>query len=138
MDSEDMVNVMCQLFNHKDDNFPLIGPQNIRIKNTHEALTQHIAKYPPPKARPELDTKRKTPICPMLSRKPLAKKVSFDFPNEDQDEEGYSTAQEDEPTPTDNIINEDTKPGDDDDIIPSDDYNTDLNYLPLPSFNSMD
>eukprot|EP00957_Ditylum_brightwellii_P137778 10503404-Ditylum_brightwellii.AAC.1 len=106
MDFEDMVNVACQLFNHKDDNCPLIDPQNIRIKNICKALTQHVAKHPPPDARPELDTKRKTAICPMLSRKPLAKKVHFELSIEDQDEEGYSTAQEDEPTLTDDIINE--------------------------------
>eukprot|EP00957_Ditylum_brightwellii_P032528 2464812-Ditylum_brightwellii.AAC.1 len=138
MDSEDMVSVVYQLFNCKDDNCPLIGTQNIQIKNTHKILTQHIAKHPPPKTRSELDTKRKTPACTMLSRKPLAKKVSFEHPNEDQDEEGYSTVQKDESTPTDNIINEDTEPGDEDDIIPSEDYNTNLNYLPLPSFNNMD
>eukprot|EP00957_Ditylum_brightwellii_P134342 10242205-Ditylum_brightwellii.AAC.1 len=133
-----MVNVMCQLFKHKDDKCPLVDLQNIRIKNTCIALTQHIANHPPPKAIPELDTKRKTPVCPMLSRKPLTKKVNFELPNEDQDEEGYSTAQEDEPIPTDNIINEDTKPGGVNDIISSDDYNTNLNYLSPPSFNSMD
>eukprot|EP00957_Ditylum_brightwellii_P114912 8763610-Ditylum_brightwellii.AAC.1 len=70
MDAEDMVNVAHQLFTHKAEDCPLVDPQSIRIKNTQEALAQHIAKNPPSKAKPELDIKWKTPVHPMLSRQP--------------------------------------------------------------------
>eukprot|EP00957_Ditylum_brightwellii_P197720 15063729-Ditylum_brightwellii.AAC.1 len=138
LDAEDMVNVARQLFTHKDDDCPLTGPQNIRTKNTQKVLTQHIAKNPPPKTKPELDMKQKIPICPMLSRKPLVKKMAFKLPSEDQDEEGCATAHEDEPTPTEDNIDDNNDTEDDNDINNSEEYNTDLNYLPLPSFNSMD
>eukprot|EP00957_Ditylum_brightwellii_P014247 1072903-Ditylum_brightwellii.AAC.1 len=52
MDAEDIVNVAHQLFIQKAEECPLIGPQSIRIKNTQEALTHHIAKHPSPKHLP--------------------------------------------------------------------------------------
>eukprot|EP00957_Ditylum_brightwellii_P074442 5655815-Ditylum_brightwellii.AAC.1 len=100
MDAEDMVNVARQFFDLKEEDCPLVGPQKIRVKNIREALTQHIAKHPLPKVKPEHNIKRKTPVHPMISRQPSFDMVNFDLPSEDQDEEGYDTAQEDEPTPS--------------------------------------
>eukprot|EP00957_Ditylum_brightwellii_P168390 12817858-Ditylum_brightwellii.AAC.1 len=73
MDSEDMINVARQFFNHKEEDCPLVCPQNIRAKNAREVLTQHIIKHTPPKAKPEHNIKRKTPVCPMISRQPSSK-----------------------------------------------------------------
>eukprot|EP00957_Ditylum_brightwellii_P177324 13507569-Ditylum_brightwellii.AAC.1 len=102
LDTKDMRNMTCQLYNHKEYNCPLDSPHNIKIKSTKEALTQHIAKYPPPIAKPDLDIKRKTPICLMLSRNPIVKKIACDLPNDDMDKDEFATSHEDEPTNKDN------------------------------------
>eukprot|EP00957_Ditylum_brightwellii_P014895 1123746-Ditylum_brightwellii.AAC.1 len=135
MDAEDMVNVAHQFFNHKEEDCPLMGPQNIKVKNTREVLTQHIAKHHPPKAKPEHDIKRKTPVCPMISRQPSSKMVTFDLLSEDQDEEGYDTSQEDEPAPSEDNVEDNNGTKDDPDTNDSEAYNTELAYLPFPSFN---
>eukprot|EP00957_Ditylum_brightwellii_P100180 7635227-Ditylum_brightwellii.AAC.1 len=133
-----MVNVARQSINHKGEDCPLVGPHNIRVKNTREALTQHIAKHPPPKAKPEHDIKRKTPVHPMISRQPSSKMVTFDLSSEDHDEEGYDTTQEDEPTPSEDNVEDNNSTNDDSDTNDSEAYITDLAYLSFPSFNSMD
>eukprot|EP00957_Ditylum_brightwellii_P108983 8313297-Ditylum_brightwellii.AAC.1 len=133
-----MVNIAHQLFTHKAEDCSLIGPHNMRIKNTQKALTQHIAKHPPPKAKPEQDIKWKTPVCPMISRQPYTKTVTFDLPSEDQNEEGFDTAQEDKPTPSEDNTDDNNDTKDDPDTNDSEEYNTDFAYLPFPSFNSMD
>eukprot|EP00957_Ditylum_brightwellii_P053029 4021155-Ditylum_brightwellii.AAC.1 len=138
MDVENMVNVAHPFFNHKEEDCPLVGPQNIRVKNTREALAQHIVKHPSPKAKPEQNNKRKTPVCSMISRQPSSKMVTFDFPSEDQDEEGNDTIQEEELTPSEDNVENNNNMKDDPDTNDLETYNTDLTYIPFPSFNSMD
>eukprot|EP00957_Ditylum_brightwellii_P183026 13941079-Ditylum_brightwellii.AAC.1 len=64
--------------------------------------------------------------------------ITFDLPSKDQDEEGYDTAQEDEPTPNEDSTHDNNDTEDESDTNGSEEYNTDLTYLPFPSFNSMD
>eukprot|EP00957_Ditylum_brightwellii_P060504 4594011-Ditylum_brightwellii.AAC.1 len=76
--------------------------------------------------------------------KPIAKHIAFTLPNEYQEDEGYITADKDKFPSQDNDNNEYTQT----EVEPSDldseetDYQIEskpnLNYLPLPSFNSMD
>eukprot|EP00957_Ditylum_brightwellii_P163140 12422260-Ditylum_brightwellii.AAC.2 len=64
--------------------------------------------------------------------------VTFDVPSKDQHEQGYGTAQEDEPTPNEDNVDDNNETKDDPDTNDSEEYSTDLAYLPFPSFNSMD
>ena len=133
LDAEDMCTMMRQTLTHTKANCPHVHPNNIQIKNTREAINQHNAKYPPPKARPDIDTKRSTPIRPMLHNKPIAKKISFDIPQDDTEDEGYTTAHEDNDL---DIENTDIAVNDTDDA--STHSTSDTDYLPDPSFRSLD
>eukprot|EP00957_Ditylum_brightwellii_P182334 13890697-Ditylum_brightwellii.AAC.1 len=64
--------------------------------------------------------------------------VTFNLATEDQDEEVYDTAQEDELTPNEDNIDDNNDTKNDSDNNDSEEYNTDLAYLPFPSINSMD
>eukprot|EP00957_Ditylum_brightwellii_P004092 310916-Ditylum_brightwellii.AAC.1 len=64
--------------------------------------------------------------------------VTFDLLSEDQDEKCYDTVQENEPTPSEDNVKDNNNTNDNPDTNDSEAYNTDLAYLPFPSFNSMD
>eukprot|EP00957_Ditylum_brightwellii_P140783 10724168-Ditylum_brightwellii.AAC.1 len=64
----------------------------------------------------------KTPVCPMISKQPSSKMVTFDLPSEDQDEEVYDTAQKDEPTPSEDNVEDNNNTKDDPDTNDSEAY----------------
>jgi hypothetical protein len=69
----------------------------------------------------------------MLHNKPIAKKISFDIPHEDTEDEGYTTAHEDNELDIENTNIEDNDTND-----TSTHSTSDTEYLPDPSFRSLD